>query len=124
VSLLLDTHTVLWWLAGDPLAPEAAERIADPRRLVVLSAASVWEIAIKSAAGKLRADDDLIGHLEASGFEPLPISWHHAERAGSLPPHHRDPFDRMLIAQAQIEGLTIVSRDRAFAAYDVAVLTC
>src|SRR2546426_4360722 len=114
VNLLLDTRTLLWWLAAEPIAPEAQARIADPGALVAVSAASAWEIAIKRTVGKLRMRGSITDHVEGAGFEPLAITFHHAERAGSLPDHHRDPFDRMLVAQAQIEGLTIVTRDRAF----------
>lgn len=122
MSLLLDTHALLWWLAGAPMADDARAAIADPGTLVAVSAASVWEIGIKRAIGKLQVDGFLEEHLEP--FEPLPISWAHATTAAALPPHHRDPFDRMLVAQAQIENLTLVTSDPAMAAYDVAVLAC
>ncbi|MGH3131812.1 MAG: type II toxin-antitoxin system VapC family toxin, partial [Gaiellaceae bacterium] len=82
----------------------------------------VWEIAIKRATGKLTIPDDLIRALEGAAFERLEITWEHTERAGALPAHHHDPFDRMLIAQAQLEGLTLVTRDPRLAAYDVAIL--
>jgi PIN domain nuclease of toxin-antitoxin system len=123
MTLLLDTHALLWWLAGVSLEQPTVERIADPDALVFVSAASVWEIEIKRQLDKLEAPD-LAGVLEEEGFAPLPISPAHAMRTGSLPLHHHDPFDRMLVAQPQIEGLTIVTRDRAFAAYDVTVLAC
>jgi len=124
VKLLLDTHALLWWLADEPMEPAAKERIADPNVLVALSAASVWEIGIKQALRKLRFDGSIAAHARESGFEPLAVSWDHAERAGALPLHHRDPFDRMLIAQARTEGLTVVTRDAQFAAYDVDLLRC
>lgn len=124
MNLLLDTHALLWWLADAPMTDEARERIASPAAIVAVSAASIWEAEIKRAAGKLRVDGSLPSHVRAAGFEPLPITLDHAERAGTLPAHHRDPFDRMLIAQAQAEGLTLVTRDPAFAAYEVSVLTC
>jgi PIN domain nuclease of toxin-antitoxin system len=124
VSLLLDTHALLWWLAGEPIEADAQARIADPTTLVAVSAASAWEISIRRALGKLRMKGSIADHVEAAGFEPLPIALAHAERAGSLPEHHRDPFDRMLIAQAQIEGLTIVTRDAVFDAYDVPTQRC
>ena len=95
-----------------------------PAALVAVSAASVWEIAIKLALGKLRLKGSIAGHVQDAGFEPLAITFDHAERAGRLPDHHRDPFDRMLIAQAQSEGLTIVTRDAAFDAYEVETLSC
>ncbi len=124
MNLLLDTHTLLWWLAGRPLADDARDRIADAGTLVAVSAASIWEAAIKASLGKLRVPSSLADAVVDNGFEPLAISLAHAEAAGALPPHHRDPFDRMLIAQARAEGLTIVTRDPAFDAYEVAVLPC
>ncbi len=124
MSLLLDTHALLWWLAGERLEDEAVDRVGDPDVLVVVSAATVWEIALKRALGKLRFPGDPGEEALAAGFEPLSVSFAHATRAATLPPHHRDPFDRMLVAQAQEEGLALVSRDPAFAPYDVSVLTC
>lgn len=124
MNLLLDTHALLWWLRGAPLRDEAHEAIADQTNLVAVSAASVWEASIKKALGKLRFKESLVEAVVAASFEPLAVSAAHAERAGALPPHHRDPFDRMLVAQAQVEGLTIVTRDTSFNAYDVSVLAC
>ena len=124
MSLLLDTHALLWWLADDPLEPAARARIADPGELVRVSAVSLWEIAIKRALGKLEAEASLVSQVRDGGFEPLPITGDHGERAGALPLHHRDPFDRMLVAQAQAESLTLVTRDRAFDAYEVELLRC
>lgn len=124
MNLLLDTHALLWWLAGDPMEPAAAERMADRDTLVAVSAASIWEIAIKRAIGKVRFKGSIAAEVAESGFEPLPISFAHAERAGALPPLHRDPFDRILVAQAKIEGLVIVTRDRQFEAYEVDLLRC
>jgi PIN domain nuclease of toxin-antitoxin system len=123
VSLLLDTHIVLWWLAGDPALPtQAADVIGEGSTRAMVSAATAWEIAIKKASGRLEAPDDLLDALEANDFDVLSITAGHALRAGSLPPHHSDPFDRMLIAQAQMESLTIVSVDRRFGHYDVELL--
>lgn len=123
MSLLLDTHVVLWWIYGTPSLPEpVAARIADPGELVVVSAASIWEAAIKAALGKLRVPEALGDVVIDEGFEPLPITFDHAERAGDLPAHHRDPFDRMLVAQALVEGLTIVTHDPAFEPYGVDLL--
>jgi PIN domain nuclease of toxin-antitoxin system len=122
VRLLLDTHALLWWLADESLHPGAQDAIADPANLVAVSAASAWEISIKKALGKLAAPDDLEQQVEAGGFVPLPISTAHGTAAGQLPHHHDDPFDRMLIAQAFAEGLTIVTRDKRFDDYGVAVL--
>ena len=124
MSLLLDTHAVLWWLAGDSLDAGVAERIADPTVLVVVSAASIWEAAIKQSLGKLTTPGPLGPAALDAGFEPLPVGFEHAQKAAELPRHHRDPFDRMLIAQALIEGLTIVTRDPAFSHYEVPIVSC
>jgi PIN domain nuclease of toxin-antitoxin system len=122
VSLLLDTHALLWWLDGTRLSETITERIADPGELVVVSAASIWEASIKAALGKLEVPEALATAVVEEGFEPLPITFNHAERAGALPPHHRDPFDRMLVAQALVEGLTVVTHDPAFEPYGVDLL--
>jgi PIN domain nuclease of toxin-antitoxin system len=122
VRLLLDTHALLWWLADEGLAAQARDAIADPANVVVVSAASAWEISIKKALGKLAAPDDLERQVDIGGFTPLPISIAHGIAAGQLPRHHDDPFDRMLIAQAVEEGLTIVTRDKRFENYGVALL--
>jgi len=122
VRLLLDTHALLWWLADEGLNPQAREAIADPDNLVAVSAASAWEISIKQALGKLTAPDDLEQQLQAGGFTALPISIAHGIAAGRLPRHHEDPFDRVLIAQAMAEGMTIVTRDKRFDNYAVALL--
>ena len=122
MRLLLDTHALLWWLADAELTPQARDTIADPANTVAVSAASAWEISIKKALGKLSALDDLARQVQASAFSPLAIEINHALAAAQLPRHHADPFDRMLIAQAQIEQMTIVTRDKRFADYDVAVL--
>ena len=114
---------MLWWLRRDArVTDEAHEAIADPDTLVLVSAASAWEIAIKAAAGKLEVPDDLGQQLEHHSFAPLAIELSHGLRAGSLPLHHTDPFDRLLIAQAEIEGLTVATRDRRFAEYGVPTL--
>jgi len=123
VRLLLDTHVLLWWLSNDPsLAPEAEAAIANPRTTVFVSAASAWEIGIKQALGKLDAPNDLQDRVGLNRFEPLSISISHAHSAGTLPRHHTDPFDRMLVAQALAEGLTIVTRDSRLSPYDVPTL--
>lgn len=106
------------------MAEEAIERIADGDALVVVSAASIWEASIKRGLGKLHFDGDLAAEATTEGFEPLPIGFEHAEHVRSLPRHHRDPFDRILIAQAQVESLTIVTRDARFEQYDVPLLAC
>lgn len=124
MNLLLDSHAVLWWLAGDPLLPAATEAIADPVNDVVVSAATIWEIAIKRSLGKLRFSGSIAGHVSDAGFRLIGMSADHAEAAAALAPHHRDPFDRILVAQAQHERLTLVTRDPAMAAYDVRRLAC
>ena len=113
--MLLDTRVLLWWLAGAPLSAAASAAIADP---VHVSSASIWEISIKRAIGKVDVDGDLVA-LMGHDFEPLPIVFAHAELAGRLPNHHHDPFDRMLIAQAVLERLVLVTRDGKLGAYDV-----
>jgi len=97
--------------------------MSDPASLVFVSAASIWEVSIKSALGRIDLDGvDLVAEIANSGFEELSISGRHAHEAGSLPPHHHDPFDRMLVAQAHVEGLTCVTRDPVFASYEIATL--
>jgi PIN domain nuclease of toxin-antitoxin system len=123
--LLLDSHAFLWWINGEePLAPAAFEAVIDPTSVVVVSAASVWELSIKRGIGQLRASGSFEEEISIHGFTDLPISAEHAERAGGLPLHHRDPFDRMLVAQAQIEDLVLVTRDPAISAYEVRTLAC
>ncbi len=123
MRLLLDTHAYLWWLADDPkLGAEAREGLADPAAIVYVSAASVWEIAIKRQLGKLELEGDPVEEIWSNGFVELPMTARHADRAGRLPRHHDDPFDRMLIAQAELEHLTLVSRDAAFEDYAVTLL--
>ncbi len=114
---------MLWW-GLDPRRVNAAARaaIADPDNQAYLSAASVWEISIKAALGRFPATPDFGAAMRKDNFLPLDITVAHAAAAGALPLHHRDPFDRMLIAQAQIEDMVIVSRDRRLAAYDVPIL--
>jgi PIN domain nuclease of toxin-antitoxin system len=120
--LLLDTHIFLWW-RGEPsrLPSEVRNRIATAD-IVFVSAASAWEAAIKTSLGRLELPDTVEAGVLASGFEKLLIAFSHAERAGGLPPHHRDPFDRMLVAQAQAEGLILVTHDRLLEPYDVEIL--
>lgn len=124
MNLLLDTHAFLWWIADDGLDPRAWIQIADGNNEVVVSAASAWEIAIKRARGKLPFDHDITHAISASGFSQLPITASHAVAAGALPLHHHDPFDRMLLAQAQLEGLTLVTRDPKMQDYGVELLRC
>jgi len=121
--LLLDTHAFLWWLSGDTsLGHQSQEFIADTTNQINISAATVWEIEIKRQLGKLTAPQDIETIVERCGFLPLPIALFHAQQAGRLPAHHRDPFDRMLIAQAQAEGLEIVTSDSAFLEYGIRIV--
>jgi PIN domain nuclease of toxin-antitoxin system len=124
LNLLLDTHAFLWWIAGDAaLSPTARSAIADESNAVFVSAVTAWEIATKFRIGKLPGvaaiAADLTAALDAQGFVPLPISFGHGQTAGALPGPLRDPFDRMLIAQAMIEDIALVSNERAFGAYGV-----
>ena len=124
MQLLLDTHVLLWALTDhERLGPAAREVITDRRSLVCVSAASAWEITIKTTLGKLRAPGNLAVALGDAGFEPLAISVDHALAVGQLPDIHRDPFDRILLAQAITEGLTLVTSDPALRRYDVALLS-
>ena len=121
--LLLDTHALLWWLADDPaLSPAARAAIAAGQTRVLVSAASAWEMSIKRVQGKPEIPDDLEAELVTHRFQPLPITVAHALVAGRLPRHHGDPFDRMLIAQAQLHQLTVVTHDPRFSLYGVPIL--
>ena len=123
-AVLLDTHAFLWWLANDPaLGLSAREIVAEPRNRILVSAATAWEIAIKRQLGKLVAPADIEAAVEEKGFTKLPVSFFHGQQAGVLPPHHRDPFDRMLIAQAQAEGLELMTADPVFQAYAVRLIS-
>ena len=124
MTLLLDTHVLLWWLADDPrLTPTMREAIADPATSVMVSAASAWEAAIKAAVGKLRVPDGLREELVRHGFDELPVTVEDGLAAGALPRHHSDPFDRMLIAQAARRQFVLVTADRRFSDYDVLTLS-
>ncbi len=123
MRLLLDTQALLALLSSDyPLSPAASEAMERPDAQLIVSTVSVWEIAIKRSIGKLKAPDDVIERIDEAGARILTITPQHAHATGELPLHHRDPFDRLLIAQAQLEGFTIVTGDRAFAAYGVPVV--
>ena len=123
MNLLLDTHAVLWWLSDDPTLSEAARAaISDPENTVYLSAVAVWEMRIKQGIGKLDLPDDFDEVLDGQAFSKLPVTVDHAHTIARLPAIHRDPFDRMLVAQAVVEGMTIVTRDRRIAEYGVDVL--
>jgi len=120
VDLLLDTHTFLWW--DDDKLPAAVVKRIQAADDVFVSAASAWEISIKAALGKIATRTPLAQAIRDYGFLALPISIEHGDAVRALPRHHRDPFDRMLIAQARLEGLTLVTRDPAFAAYGVPIV--
>jgi PIN domain nuclease of toxin-antitoxin system len=121
--LLIDAHVLVWWLAEDQaLSPEVRSAIADPANDVLVSAATVWELAIKRAKGKIRLPAELSAAVDAAGFSSIPVTAEDAEISAELPAHHQDPFDRMLVAQAQRLGAILVSRDAAFDAYGVDIL--
>jgi PIN domain nuclease of toxin-antitoxin system len=127
MRLLLDTHALLWWLSGDAQLTHAArEAVGNEENTVFVSAASAWEIATKARLGKLPGTETLAQNFETEirqhGFLPLSISVEHGQRAGNLPPPHKDPFDRMLIAQAQAENLVLVSNEQIFDQYGVSRL--
>jgi len=122
VSLLLDTHVILCWLTDDLTLSDEVKTRLDDEPDVYVSPASLWEVTIKQSIGKLSEPIDVAEVIRDSGFRELPITFRHAIVAGRLPPIHRDPFDRMLVAQAQCEGLTLASRDPHIQRYDVALL--
>lgn len=123
MTLLLDTHALLWWLDDPRLLSKAARKaISDGKNTVYISAAVIWEISIKRALGKLDAPDDLEAAMTANRFLPLPVTVPHALAAATLPDHHRDPFDRLLIAQARVEEFKLVSRDPRIPDYGVPLI--
>jgi PIN domain nuclease of toxin-antitoxin system len=127
MRVLLDTHVLLWWLSGEEaLSAAARSAIADADNETFVSAASAWEISIKYKQGRLPTAANFVADLDEAiarhGFSAVPITVHHGNRAGALPLHHKDPFDRMLIAQALAESLTLVSNERLFDNYGVARL--
>lgn len=118
MNLLLDTHVLIWWDEGQRLSAEARRAIREADEVYV-SAASAWEIAIEIGLGRLSPRRTVEQAAAESGFVELPVTFRHAARVASLPPHHRDPFDRLLIAQAAEEGLTVVTRDPMLGAYRI-----
>lgn len=129
MNLLLDTHVLLWALTDDKrLKPAARIAIEDPSAIVYVSAASAWEIAIKAGLGRIRLSGNpakwLPVELARADFTELPVSMEHAFAVERLPRHHGDPFDRLLVAQAQIEGLALATADRKIGRYDVRILRC
>ena len=122
MRILVDSHVALWWLEGsDSLGPQCRQLIENADE-VYFSAVTPWELGIKRALGKLTMPDGLVAALQSGGFVPLAISADHAEHAPALPAHHRDPFDRMLIAQAQLEALAFVTADQALGSYDIEIV--
>jgi PIN domain nuclease of toxin-antitoxin system len=122
MNLLLDTHVVIWWLADDPTLSDDIKSSLDHEPDVYVSSATVWEVAIKQALGKVTAPTDLPERIRDCGFRELPITAEHAIVAGRLPLIHRDPFDRLLVAQARCGELTLVTRDPEIHKYDVSLL--
>jgi PIN domain nuclease of toxin-antitoxin system len=123
VKLLLDTHAALWWLADDERIGEEVNRhLTDDTNQVLISAVVVWEVAIKRSLGKLDAPEDLGPTLLGAGAQPLPVTLEHAAAVEQLPWRNRDPFDRMLVAQALTEGAAIVSRDEPLSEYGVTIV--
>lgn len=122
MRLLLDSHVFLWWRANDPrLTRDTVEAVLGAS-VVYVSAATAWELGLKVAIGKLTVPEPVEDGVKDSGFLELPISFRHTRAASALPMHHRDPFDRMLVAQALEEGLTLVTHDEALRAYGVPIL--
>ena len=123
MKLLLDTHAALWWLADDDqIGTQVTRHLTDDTNQVLISAVVVLEVAIKRSLGKLDAPDDLATTLVGAGAQPLPITLQHAARVENLPWHHRDPFDRLFVAQALTENAAIVSRDAPLSQYGVTVV--
>lgn len=122
MTLLLDTHVVLWWLEGAPLSDEALASVGRADTVVFVSAASAWEMGIKASLGKLRMPEDLGVRLEVERFTALAVTVAHGLEVATLPALHSDPFDRLLVAQARLEGLTLVTRDERLGAYGVPIL--
>lgn len=121
-DLLLDTHVVLWWASNDRRLREDVRRTIRSADRVFVSAGSAWEVAIKRAVGLLRLDDPFRVLVDQSGFTTLPVDFAHAEQLVTLPHHHKDPFDRILVAQAQVERLTVVTHDPRFEPYGVPIV--
>ena len=122
MNLLLDTHVVIWWKENSPRLGENVRQLIATAPLVCVSAASAWEVAIKLRLGKLKLPGSFAAAVRESGFVELPVTLDHAEAVATLPDHHADPFDRMLVAQASTEGRTLVSHDPAFEPYRVPIV--
>jgi len=123
MRLLLDTHVLLWWMDDAPqLNGEARAAIASPRNLVYTSAVTAWEIVIKRSLGKLEIPENWAEVAITDSFRRLPVTWEHALEVAALPDLHRDPFDRLLVAQARVEGLVLVTGDEFITRYDIRTL--
>lgn len=123
MNLLLDTQILLWWLGdSDQLSPLAVESISEPMNVCFVSAVTVWEIQIKREIGKLKIPESFVTEIIRQGFRELPVRWNHALALFRLPPIHRDPFDRLLVAQAVTDDLTLISADQYITQYDVRIL--
>ena len=122
MRLLLDTHILLWWLSQDPKLNDETMKLIRDTPDVYISVATMWELGAKQQIGKITAPDDVLERVESAGFTHLAIGFHHAVTASRLPLIHRDPFDRMLVAQARCEGLTLVTRDSDIQKYEVDTL--
>ena len=123
MNILLDTHVLIWALTNDPkISTEAREAIVDGKNLVFVSAATVWEITIKKASGKLSTPDNLLEEIGLHRFLELPVSFEHAQYVSTLPDFHKDPFDRIIIAQAKVEKLKLITADSIIAKYDLDLL--
>lgn len=118
MRLLLDTHILLWALADDPRLTGAHRTALGGAEAILVSAATIWEIAVKHAAGKLSVDGDIVVTARQAGCLPLPVTWAHAVEAAALPMVHSDPFDRLLIGQARVESLALLTADRLLRQYD------
>jgi len=122
MRLLLDTHVILWWQTDDRRLGQEARRAIATADLVWVSAASGWEVSIKAALGRIRLDEQFHLLVGTDDFTELPVSLIHADRSAALPPHHADPFDRMLVAQALVERANLVTHDRALEPYGAPVI--
>ena len=122
MRLLLDSHVFLWWKAADPRLSSPMVRAIAEAEEVFVSAATAWELGLKVSLGKLRRPESVEDGIAAAGFTELPVRFRHTREAVVLPPHHHDPFDRMLVAQALCEGLTLMTHDDEITQYEVAVL--
>jgi PIN domain nuclease of toxin-antitoxin system len=125
MDLLLDTHILLWWLMDDPrLSGRARELVSDPVNMIFVSSVSAWEVAIQQSLGGLTIEASLGAAVQEEGFTQLPISFAHAEEILSLPPIYKDPFDRMLVAQARVEALQLLTSDQRLLQYPVHIISC